>query len=982
MSLCYLKYIMFVLACMLLSTLHAQDIPIVRYGKENGLASNTVYAVFRDSKGFLWFGTDRGVSRYNGIHFENFNTSDGLADNDILNFVEDRDGRLWMDTYNGKLCFYKNGKFHTAANTSFLQLPFKRALTRHIKLEEDGSISIGFGQQPIFINVYGERIKIFDLKSLNFHKRNEGILDITKIPGTGYEVVTQYRTFLIGTSGRVLRSGPNRIPDLIDKNGDQFLAADGIYSLNGKLLLSFAQSKNLKRYLNHKMATRKLYGMHRTGNTLFALTGDGIWLNDSLHLLNNMAVPMMVNDNAGNYWIPTTDGAYRISVDPFAIKQYNNRYTGKVAYAYADSTNVFFATEKGDLHRLNAGRVHVLSRYEPKAWHLPIPNQLSCTITKDSSYYSFFRNSNIVIRNIYSQHPLKQEYRVPFHYQWKNIFVKNKMLYALLFNHIKRVDYNRQKPGSDLHMDELPGNANDERMFTSTIDSAGSIWYSTITRVFRVVNDSAVSQPQFGHTTFKWMEICGNYLVGLTHEDNLLLCNNFADRNIDIDTITEKGVIWIKAYQLDDKHLLITTNNCYRIIVITPSPGKPAYSMVTVENSYIPGDAEYICGGGGNCWFFKNGTIHHIDIATLLKNNIPPRLVFTSLSTKVDTMFFDNTSPPRIAIPFSRSGNITISFAALSFNSSKITYEYCALSDDIPVRWVTVKNDGINLVSPDYGNYTVKVRARTLSGDYSLPVTMYLTILKPFWAELWFLALSILLVTIVIIFSVTVIVKYRLRQKEKKHATEITLMKSEYKALNALMNPHFIFNSLNSIQGLVNSDNKVGANEYLHYFSKLVRQNMHNVSQELISLEKELEIVTNYLRLEQIRFDGWLNYRIDMDEDIDADAILIPPLLIQPLVENALKHGLLPKQSAENMLVVRVYENDTAIFIEIEDNGIGFHRSPLEGTHQSIAISNLQKRIDYLNQIHSKDIRFNIKELINEQGIVKGTLVVLSVMSV
>ena len=101
----------------------AQSYPMHNYTVADGLPSNTVYCVYKDSKGLLWFGTDKGIARYNGIKFEKFSTADGLPDNEIFCFSEDKYNRLWMGTFNGSLCYYKDGIIHTGDNTPFLKLP-------------------------------------------------------------------------------------------------------------------------------------------------------------------------------------------------------------------------------------------------------------------------------------------------------------------------------------------------------------------------------------------------------------------------------------------------------------------------------------------------------------------------------------------------------------------------------------------------------------------------------------------------------------------------------------------------------------------------------------------------------------------------------------------------------------------------------------------------------------------------------------------
>jgi LytS/YehU family sensor histidine kinase len=189
-------------------------------------------------------------------------------------------------------------------------------------------------------------------------------------------------------------------------------------------------------------------------------------------------------------------------------------------------------------------------------------------------------------------------------------------------------------------------------------------------------------------------------------------------------------------------------------------------------------------------------------------------------------------------------------------------------------------------------------------------------------------------------------------------------MKAEYKSLNALMNPHFIFNTLNNVQSLVNRDDKRAANEYLRIFADLIRQNMHNVSNELIPLEKEMNLVSNYLLLEKLRFKENLHYSINVDESVDLSEIWVPPLLIQPLVENSIKHGILPLESAEGKVEVNVFERGGVLYIEIRDNGVGLagNAKADDGEHVSFGLANIKKRMEQLSIILNKEITFEISE--------------------
>jgi sensor histidine kinase YesM len=138
--------------------------------------------------------------------------------------------------------------------------------------------------------------------------------------------------------------------------------------------------------------------------------------------------------------------------------------------------------------------------------------------------------------------------------------------------------------------------------------------------------------------------------------------------------------------------------------------------------------------------------------------------------------------------------------------------------------------------------------------------------------------------------------------------------------------------------------------------------------------------VENYLNLEKLRFKELVNYEIKVDEEVDIDDIMIPPLMIQPLVENAVKHGLLPKQSALSKVSVQVYEKDNLLYIVIEDNGVGLTKSMQSESklHESFGLSNLKKRTEHLKKIQQHEINIEITELKNNDGTVKGTQAVVT----
>ena len=154
----------------------------------------------------MWVTTDKGVARYNGIKFEVFNTFNGLPDNEIFIAQEDHQGRLWFGTYNGALCYYQNGIFHTAANTPFLKLPFKATNTINVSVEKDSSITITFENRNIFLNIKNDYCKQFRLDKLSFSKRGFDLnttIRVNKISANRYALINASKTATIDSVGNM-----------------------------------------------------------------------------------------------------------------------------------------------------------------------------------------------------------------------------------------------------------------------------------------------------------------------------------------------------------------------------------------------------------------------------------------------------------------------------------------------------------------------------------------------------------------------------------------------------------------------------------------------------------------------------------------------------------------------------------------------------------------------------------------------------------
>jgi len=209
------------------------------------------------------------------------------------------------------------------------------------------------------------------------------------------------------------------------------------------------------------------------------------------------------------------------------------------------------------------------------------------------------------------------------------------------------------------------------------------------------------------------------------------------------------------------------------------------------------------------------------------------------------------------------------------------------------------------------------------------------------------------------------------------------LATSQLTTLRAQMNPHFIFNALNSVQQYILQGNITEANRYLSKFSKLQREVLNHSDQDFIALEKELEVLHLYLELEQLRFDGSFTYEIKIDEAIDDDEIKIPPMIVQPFVENSIWHGLMPRQGERWVHIHFKMKTDDLLLCTVRDNGIGREAAARiknnTGQHKSKGLSLVYDRLAILRQQYGKAFDVTIHDIKDENDLTIGTEVQLEI---
>jgi LytS/YehU family sensor histidine kinase len=250
----------------------------------------------------------------------------------------------------------------------------------------------------------------------------------------------------------------------------------------------------------------------------------------------------------------------------------------------------------------------------------------------------------------------------------------------------------------------------------------------------------------------------------------------------------------------------------------------------------------------------------------------------------------------------------------------------------------------------------------------------------PFWSTAWFwIGMFALIIFFVIQVFRRRIKIIRQRQREEKEVQQ-RINESEQLALKSQMNPHFIFNSLNSIQQYVIDRDVKGANSFISGFSKLMRQTLDFSSKEKVALTEEIGYLQNYLELERVRMESKFDFTIIIETISPVTELRIPPLLLQPYVENALRHGVRYLKDESGHIALSFIEKDGVLDCIIEDNGIGREKAgklkavnPIE--YQSKGMSLTAERVELLNRNADRKIVISITDLTDANGAACGTRV-------
>ncbi|GAA0536238.1 sensor histidine kinase [Chitinophaga japonensis] len=322
---------------------------------------------------------------------------------------------------------------------------------------------------------------------------------------------------------------------------------------------------------------------------------------------------------------------------------------------------------------------------------------------------------------------------------------------------------------------------------------------------------------------------------------------------------------------------------------------------------------------------------------------------------------------------------ISIEFKSLQYHHEKIRYYYQL--EGLDPDWVSA--DGLLIAKYTNlppGSYTFKVRSVNAAGTFSEKTTSQRIIIKPaFWQTNWFRLLVLAAIAALVYVYFRARIYYIKKEARQRAAMQQKIAQLEMKALRAQMNPHFIFNALNSIQTFMMKSETEQALNYLNRFARLIRSVLDHSQLNTIPISKEVSMLENYIELEKLRFADQFSYRISIDPALDPDFTEIPAMIIQPFIENAIWHGLLHRKEG-GCLQLSFTKMQDRILCVIEDNGVGRQKSAalkLQSgyTHASRGLQITRDRLSLYNSRFNMDACFDIEDIFDDAGQPAGTRV-------
>jgi hypothetical protein len=962
-----------IVTLLLVSLLHAksQELTYKQFTVKDGLPGSVVYQALQDKNGFIWFATSQGVSRFDGRTFKNFTKEDGLPDNDIIKLYLDKFNNVWFLSFMGVPAVYHNSTIKRFDRCKGVMQITEDPLTDSIIfLAETFQGKNAFIGRYTAANVSGKWQFTAFFKDLLLHApNNRPVLRASspeKINFYFSHKDSQAYTLHVKTAN-TNKSFPVKRTDVFmspfekssfscltsDKKGIVFCISDTIYYASANTMTPVTTLKAINVNTAHDVSSF----FCENDSTLWISTRNRGLISIKNFLSHNLRVQTyftksfctsLLKDHENGYWI-TTQGEgvyylpnlcfYTLSRHPDMI----NKNALCIVNGHASSIAAGFAS--GNFFEINYNNLRV------------------------QQFANWF-NKNKNNRILHLQ-PLQQE----------NVFLIacDNGLYRVSPRAITHLAPSAAK---EIYLSPHAGfyvGANDAlHSFTSAgketnfffrgrvtclTGSDGCIYWGTLHGLYSYINGEVrfigakypvlagiINHLDVAPDSSLWIStqqgiiiMKGAAITGIKKENGLLsnMCKHVSFNNNTAWVATDKGISRINYSRL-------ITGLHYSISNITEEDG---LATNEVNQTVAAGNYIWAATAKGICYFSKDyisrSVVHPlVNINRIMANG--------KVLPITDSVHMHHST-----------GKLLIELSAISYGSGKqVQYEYRL--NGLDSGWNTTGNSVIEFPALPFGRFVFEARAVDRWGAKSEhPVRIVVMHPPPFTKTTWFLVLTYIMLTVLLGAGFFVYYRRRQKKREQEYALKRKVHELEMMALSAQMNPHFIFNCLTSIQYHILQADMRSANTYLHKFSTLIRQTLQHSTDSLIPLREEIKLLSLYLELEKLRLGDRMDYQLTVSEDVNADDLSIPPMIVQPFIENAVKHGIPTLQHRKGVLTVQVTRNDHYIECMIEDNGPGIYSSrgqEHDSEYTSMGTGITSRRIEAINAIQKNKIQWRVTD--------------------
>ena len=949
---------------------------IQHYTTNDGLPSNNCFFTLQDSKGYLWFGTDAGVSRFDGQRFENFSIDDGLPDNQVIQIKEDKKGRIWFFAFNGEMSYFLDGIIYNSTNDKSLQLLKFKAVV--ISMFQDSKDRLWFGTNKNWLYLFdGKSLTTFKARSqanqFFFTYVNEDAQGRIWTYSNNSVMVYENGKFKLSKNTPVRPFSYKTVTNLPD-NSLLYINKAGLnyYKAGTNVILHQIDTALLDNNLGYFYADDKeLWLSHINGV-------NHIDENGKTHpYLQGIPTLQVIKDSKLNMWFTTSKGIYMLPSRKnrlFIVDMSQGLGSNVVKSITKDKKhNIWLGLGNGNINKLQHRTLKVdqVEIKDKKTFNTGIKKLL---LDEDSQSLYFASDFGLGrLNGIKKNNPaidyLKEANHSLFVIKDFSIDLEGKLALALSSGVALLKD---TKKHLEFNMSQLKSGVNffNDRAYSVFFDAKGVLWFSNYNGLNYFTNHKErILQLEnlFANKRINDIdELPDGTLVVATDGYGLFLIKG----NKIVHQFTQREGLAsniCKKIYISDNHVWVVTNNgINRVCLIDGEPMVKSFEYTNallrndVNDLFIEADTSYFATNTGLVYF----------------NHTPHQSLNESYKALISSVEVNNKkrSLKEEGILLDAASNkIAFRFGVIDFQGQDMVFRYRLNPDD---QWIETRSRRMETSSLEPGKYTFEVSARTNNSNWGEPDKFNFELKAKIWQTTWFM-LFLFVVAGISFYEIAVMVTKKQKDKEQqKLLLKNKILMLEQKALQAMMNPHFVFNVMNSIQHYINTKDTGSANKVLTGFARLIRKNMEICTKSYISMQEELEYLELYLSLEKKRFGNKLNYEIQVDDHLDREETFIPSMLLQPYIENAIWHGIMPLEKGGELKIMINLIEPHLLSIEIMDTGIGIENSlkHKKNSHSSKGMSLTQERINLLNEIEANPIQISVK-----QNGVSGTSVLINI---